>query len=83
MKVDGYSRDEFIRLSDVNKKIAEKYCDEHPKDIYNCDDFIAVYHELPELVQTSGSGSSMLWNEEMSNFDRIRKIFEEERYGRE
>ena len=76
-----YSRDDFIRLADVKKSVAKKYCDENPKEFYDTKDFIAVYHSRPEPVYLGGTGKTMLWNEHSSDWDRIVDCIEEERWG--
>ena len=80
MKVT-YDREQFIRLSDVGKKLAIKYCDEHPKERYDCDDFIELYHTRRQVEFSGGEKGSSLWDEHNSNFDRIIEAFNRNEYG--
>ena len=75
-----YDRDQFIKLADVKKKTAERYCDEHPKERYDCDDFIEVYH-MEQTILHGGPVGHGLWDEHNTNFDRIVNIYSKNAYG--
>lgn len=75
-----YDREQFVKLADVKKKTAERYCDEHPKEQYDCDDFINVYH-MEQTILHGGQPAHAGWEESMSDFDRIVKIYSKNTYG--
>ena len=75
-----YDRDGFIKLSNVKRKTAEKYCDEHPKERYDDSDFNAVYYmeEKMECHQVVGSGR---WAETDTDRDRLINDYCRSVYG--
>lgn len=78
-----YNREGFIRFSHVRKQTAEKYCDEHPKEAYGDEDFKAVYYLQERSGWGNGGGpvGSGLWDETMTNDDRLIDIFTKNEYG--
>ena len=74
-----YDRDAFIKLSDVGKKLAEQYCNENPKEQYDCEDFIQLYHMKRQIECTGGPVGHGYWNETSSDFDRIINAYESTR----
>ena len=71
-----YDRESFIKLSDVGKKLAEKYCNEHPKEKYDCDDFIELYHMKRQVEFSCGAMGSGNWDEHNFFFDRIIDLYD-------
>lgn len=75
-----YDRDTFIKLADAKKKTAERYCNEHPKEKYDCNDFIEVYR-MEQTTLQGGQPAHAGWDESVSNFDRIVNIYSKNTYG--
>ena len=49
-----YDREQFIKLSNFGKKLTTKYCDEHPKEFYDFNDFMQLYYLSPVIEFNGG-----------------------------
>lgn len=76
-----YSKAKFIKSFAVNeRKIAENYCENNPKDDYGSEDYRDMYYLIPHIEhhQVVGSGR---WCETDTDRDRLINDYNRSLYG--
>ena len=76
-----YDREKFIKLSNFGRELTVKYCNEHPKEFYDFDDFMRLYYLSPVIEFNGGPVGHGLWDEHNTSFDRIVNIYSRNTYG--